>query len=112
MKRLIFLFVVIGLMIAGGGLSAQLASTNGAQNIPGAVIQTDDPEASVFVATEWQAQQFFLLVGFLLFNLIGIGVTIALIMWFLSRQVAVVQQTSTPAAPAAREDTSAIQQTQ
>jgi hypothetical protein len=95
-KRLIFLFVVIAILIAGGGLTAQLASTNGDQRIPGSMVQTDDPEASVFVATEWQAQQFFLLVGFLLFNLIGIGVTIAIIMWFLSRQVAVVGASAPP----------------
>lgn len=110
MKRLIFLFVVIAVLIAGGGLTAQLASTNGQQTIPGSKIQTDDPEASVFVATEWQAQQFFLLVGFLLFNLIGIGVTIAIIMWFLSRQVAVVGAN----APASSGDKSsaAIQKTE
>jgi hypothetical protein len=106
-NRLIFLLVVIAILIAGGALSAQFASNTGEQTIPGSKIQTDDPEASVFVATEWQAQQFFLLVGFLLFNLVGIGITIALIMWFLSRQVASVSGST-----ASGENSKAIQQSE
>jgi hypothetical protein len=35
----------------------------------------------------WKAEQLFILVGFILFNLIGITVTIALVMWYFDRGV-------------------------
>jgi hypothetical protein len=108
-KRLIPLLVVLAILIAAGGLTAQLAATNGTQGIPGAKIQTDNPEASAFLAADWQAQQFFLLIGFLIFNLIGIGVTIAIIMWLLSRQVAIAKASEGNAPPS---DQSAIQATE
>ncbi len=94
MRRFIFFAVLVAILIGGGVISAQLASNDGVQNIPAARIQTSDPEASVFVATEWQAQQFFLLIGFIVINLIGIGVTLAAIFWFLTRQIANVQADS------------------
>jgi hypothetical protein len=92
-KRIAIFAALIILMIAGGAVTVFYTSQGSAAPIPAGVYQTADPEASVFVAADWQAQQFFLLVGFILFNLIGIGVTIALIMWFLSRQIAVVRAT-------------------
>lgn len=96
MKRLIPLLVIIAILIVAGGLTAQFAATNGTQMLPGAKIQTGNPEASAFVATDWQAQQFFLLIGFIMFNLIGIGATIAIIMWLLSRQVTIAKATEAP----------------
>lgn len=96
MRRFIFLMVLLAILIGGGVLTAQLASNTGIQNMPAARIQTNDPEASVFVATDWQAQQFFLMIGFILVNLIGIGVTLALVFWLLSRQVAIARATEAP----------------
>ncbi len=97
MKRLIPLFVIIAILIAAGGLTAMFAATNGTQMMPGAKIQTANPEASAFLAPDWQAQQFVLLVGFIIFNLIGMGVTIAIVVWLLSRQVAIAKASDSPA---------------
>lgn len=109
MKTLVFILILLMVLVGGGLITAQLASTNGLQNMPAARIQTSDPEASVFVATDWQAQQFFVMVGFILINLIGIGVTLAAIFWFLSRQIASVKATG-PAAGG--EQAGAIQKTE
>jgi hypothetical protein len=83
--------VVLAVLAGGGALSAGLSQIESATSVPGAVVQTRDPEASPFMAADWQAHQFFLLTGFIIFNLVGIGATIALIFWFLSRQVASVK---------------------
>lgn len=90
MKRLAIFVVALILLAAGGGLTAVLTQNSRADSIPGAQVQTKNPEASVFMSTDWQAHQFFLLTGFIIFNLVGMGVTIALVIWFLSRQVASV----------------------
>lgn len=97
MKTFVFILILLAVLVGGGLITAQLASIDGIQNMPAARIQTSDPEASVFVATNWQAQQFFLMIGFILINLVGIGVTLAAIFWFLSRQVASVKETGTAA---------------
>jgi len=91
MKRAAFIIGALLLLIIGGGLTAQIAQQGGRDAIPVFVITTDNPDASVFESVPWKAEQLLLLIGFLLFNLIGIGVTIALIMWFLNRQVKSVQ---------------------
>src|SRR5688572_31336445 len=54
--------------------------------------QTADPMGSYFDATPGKAAFFFLVVGFILFNLIGMGATIALAMWFFNREVKVTEQ--------------------
>jgi hypothetical protein len=84
--RILFLVVVLFVLIAGGALTAQYTS-EGAQTLPLAKEQVSDVEGSVLHATPWQAQQFILLIGFLLVNLVGIALTLAVIMWFLNRQV-------------------------
>ncbi len=87
MKRLIIVAVVIMLLIIGGGLTAQIASSGGNFSIPGAIKQTNNPDGSVFELLPWKAEQLFLFVGFILFNLIGIGVTLAVVFWLLHRAV-------------------------
>lgn len=87
MKRLIIFGVVILVIIIGGGLTMQIAGSGSESVIPGVYRYTNSPEASVLDVTSWQAQQMFLFIGFVLFNLIGIGLTLALVMWFLDRQV-------------------------
>ncbi len=88
MRTIIVLAVVILILIAGGALTTLIDSGTGPEVIPGAKVQTADVEASVFDAAPWQAGQFFLLVGFILFNMVGIGATLAVIFWFLNRGVA------------------------
>ena len=87
MRRVAFILGVLLLLIIGGGLTAQIAQQGGRDAIPVFVIQTENPDASVFESAPWKAEQLVLLVGFLLFNLIGMALTIALVMWFLNRQV-------------------------
>lgn len=87
MKRFAFFTVLVILLAGGGMLTAMLASGDSSTVVPGVKIQTENVEASVFEAEGWQLQQLVLLVGFLLFNMIGIGVTIAIIMWFASRGI-------------------------
>jgi hypothetical protein len=77
---------VLFLLAAGGGLTALLITNQGGGLIP-ILQQTAVPDASVAQVAPWQAEQFFLLVAFLLFNLIGIGVTIALVFWLLDRGI-------------------------
>jgi uncharacterized membrane protein SpoIIM required for sporulation len=80
------LVVVILLLLIGGGLTAQLANSDISQILP-IIRQTNVGEASFIDPEPWQAQQFVILVGFILFNMIGMGATIALVMWLLDRQV-------------------------
>jgi hypothetical protein len=87
MRRVAFILGALLLLIIGGGLTAQIAQQGGRGAIPVFVIQTENPDASVFESVPWKAEQLVLLVGFLLFNLVGMGLTIALVMWFVSRQV-------------------------
>jgi predicted membrane protein len=86
-KRLIIVLAVIMLLIITGGLTAQIASQGGSLSIPGLIRQTANPDASAMDMTSWKAEQLFLLVGFVLFNLIGMGVTIMLVFWFFNWQV-------------------------
>ncbi len=87
MKRVAFVIGVVLLLLIGGGLTAQIAQQGGLGAIPVFVIQTDNPDASVFASTPWKAEQLVLMIGFILFNLIGIGVTTAVVVWLLSRGV-------------------------
>ncbi len=107
MKRLIILLAIIVVLIATGGLMAQIASQGGNVSIPGIIRQTANPDASAMDMTPWKAEQLFLAVGFILFNLVGMGVTIMLVVWFFNWQVkksgAEGKRTSTESTPAAAE---------
>ena len=92
MRNFGVLVVVIVLLLLGGGLTAQLANGDLTSFLP-VIRQTNVPEASFVDPAPWQAQQFILLVGFILFNMVGIGATIALIMWLLDRQVRISKAT-------------------
>lgn len=92
MKSLAAVVVIALVLILGGGLTMQLANSNGSEElIPFFLVQSDQPEASTLQAAPWQAEQLVLFVGFVLINLIGIGATIALIMWFLHRNVKIAE---------------------
>ena len=64
--------------------------------------QTSDPSASVFEATPEQANMLVILIGFVLFNVLGAGATLAFLFWFGNREVlnAAKASSNTPAAPA------------
>lgn len=79
---------VLILLIIGGGLSTQLSGgVSDLSDLLPFLQTTSNPEASAMEAEPWQAEQFFLLIVFILFNMVGIGATIAVIMWFLHRGV-------------------------
>jgi len=85
--------ILVGLLIlvaAGGGLTA-IVGDNGIESILPFLRQSSNPAASAMEAESWQSEQLILLAGFILFNMVGIGATIAGIMWFLNRQVAIVR---------------------
>jgi hypothetical protein len=88
MRRLLLIAGLFVILIIGGGLTTQLIAnqTTGAPLLP-FLTQTINPDASRTVLLPWKAEQFFLLVGFLIFNLIGIAATIALLFWFADRGV-------------------------
>jgi hypothetical protein len=113
-RRIAFFAAILVLLIIGGGLTAQIAANDNdpAAVIPGLLIQTDNPDASVFESTPWKSIQLFLLVGFILFNMIGMGATLAIVMWFLHRQLKKVgaEGGRTDVQPAATSET-AVEQT-
>jgi hypothetical protein len=86
LRRALFLIIVVLILIGSGFLTIQLSRSSGGA-LPGMRVQTENPEASVLVATSQKGTLFFLFTGFVLFNLVGIGVTLAVIFWFLNRSV-------------------------
>jgi hypothetical protein len=86
MRRLIVIGGLLLLLVIGGGLTTQLIANQGGSLLP-ILTQTANPDASPTTFLPWKAEQFFLLVGFILFNLIGIGLTIAVIIWFVDRGI-------------------------
>lgn len=91
MKRLALLILILAILGAGGTLTALTGGEWSADSLPGAKVQCADPACSTFMAEPWEAGQLLLLTGFILFNLIGIGATLALLVWFLNKQVASVK---------------------
>lgn len=88
MNRLVIIVGILIVLAGGGMLTTQLVSQGSdLGSLMPYLQQTTDPAASPLQAEPWQAEQFILLVGFILFNMVGIGATIALIMWFLDRGV-------------------------
>ncbi len=83
MRRLTFLIAALFILIAGGGLTMQLIAGGG--NLLPVLQQVSAPDASRTTVLPWKAEQLFLMVGFILFNLIGIGATLAALFWILDR---------------------------
>lgn len=115
MRRLVILLVLIVIMIIGGGLTSQIASSEGSVPIPGLVRQTDDPDASALDMTPWKAEQLFLVILFILFSpfppgLIPLAIGLTLLMWFLDWQVRATRakpgpSTSSETTPTVAEET-------
>lgn len=85
MKRFGFLLFILVVLLAGGGITANLLSSDLT------IEQTTSPDASVFMATPDQATLMLILVGFIIVNVLGAGITIMLIFWLLNRQVVSVR---------------------
>ncbi|NJO85289.1 MAG: hypothetical protein HC828_22780 [Blastochloris sp.] len=85
MKRLGIIIVAAILLIGGGALTSLLSS--GDAPIAPILTQTDNPDASRTTVLPWKAEQFFLMIGFIVFNLVGIGLTIAAIFWLTDRGI-------------------------
>ena len=88
MKRLGILAGIFIVLFGGGAITANLLSSDLA------IRQSTNPSADALTATPDQAAAFIVIVGFIIVNVIGAGLTIALVFWLLNRQVTVVRQES------------------
>jgi len=86
-NRLAIIFVVFVILVIGGGLTAQLTTNRDAADFFPVLRQVGSPDGSTLAVVPWKAEQMLLLIGFVLFNLIGIAATIAIVMWLLHRFV-------------------------
>lgn len=84
MKRLALLSALVLLLLAGGGVTSLLLG-GGLDGF--FIVQTTAPDSSVMAAAPWQTEQLMLMIGFLLVNLLGMGVTIGVVLWLLHRGV-------------------------
>lgn len=90
MRRALLFIVIIVILIGSGFLTVQLAqqaNNTGAPPVPGMRVQTNNPEASALVATTTKGSIFLAFAGFVIFNMVGIGATLAVIFWFLNRSI-------------------------
>lgn len=85
-RGIVILIILLVLLIGGGGLTSQLLS-----EAP-IIVQSSDPNASVFEATPEQANQFIFWAGFVLFNLLAAALTFMVIMWRGNVEVKKAQQ--------------------
>ena len=88
MKRLSVLALVFIILLAGGAVTSNLLSSDLT------IRQTTDPSGDALTATPDQAVAFILVVGFVIVNVIGAGLTLAIIFWLLNRQVVLVSRES------------------
>lgn len=81
MKALGTLAVLVVILLVGGAISSGLVPS-----LP-LITQSVDPNASVAHATPEQANQLFFWIIFVVVNVLGAGITIAVLIWFGSRAV-------------------------
>lgn len=86
MRRLSILAILFIILLAGGAITSNLLSSDLA------IQQTTNPYGDALTATPDQAAAFILIVGFIMMNVIGAGLTLALVFWLLNHQVTAVQQ--------------------
>ncbi|MBI1259451.1 MAG: hypothetical protein GC204_18440 [Chloroflexi bacterium] len=85
MRRFTFFVVLIFVLLAGGGLTSLLISSGG--NVLPFLNQVNAPDADPTTMLAWKANQFFLFIAFVLFNLIGIAATIGILIWLIDWQL-------------------------
>lgn len=88
MKALGTVALVLVILLAGGAITSNLLSSDLA------IQQTTDPSGDFLTATPDQAVAFILITGFILFNVLGAGLTLMIVFWLLNRQVTAVRQDS------------------
>jgi len=66
-RRLIILAVLVVVLIAGGGLTSQLASGGSGFELP-VLKQTNNPDGAPEAMTSWKAEQLVLVILFILFS--------------------------------------------
>lgn len=98
MKRLLVVFVILAILGAGSGLTAALVSSGGTPDFLPFLKQVSSPEGSVLIVTPSQAQALVILIGFILFNVIGIAVTLSVVFWLLHRGIKSVEGETAPVA--------------
>jgi|SRR5690606_32248980 lipoprotein signal peptidase len=81
MRRFVFLIGLLVVLLIGGGLTSMLISSGG-EVLP-ILQQVGAADASPTEMLPWKANQFFILIAFVLFNLVGIAVTIGIILLLL-----------------------------
>ena len=89
MKALGTVALVFIILLAGGAITSNLLSSDLA------IQQTTDPSGDFLTATPDQAMAFILVTGFILFNVLGAGLTLMLVFWLLNRQVTAARQETT-----------------
>ena len=85
MRRFTFFVVLILVLLAGGGLTSLLISSGG-QVLP-FLVQVNAPDADPTTMLAWKANQFFIFIAFVLFNLIGIAATLGILVWLIDWQL-------------------------
>ena len=88
MKALGAVALVLVILLGGGAITSNLLSSDLA------IQQTTDPSGDFLTATPDQAVAFVLVTGFIIFNVIGAGLTLMIVFWLLNRQVTAVRQES------------------
>ncbi len=88
MKTLGFVAFIFIILLAGGAITSNLLSSDLA------IQQTTDPSGNALTATPDQAVAFILVTGFIIFNVLGAGLTLMLVFWLLNRQVTVARRES------------------
>lgn len=86
MKKIAILGILLIVVLAGGALTSYMLANNSTLPIP-VLTTTVQPDASTAIMLGWKAEQLFILIAFLMFNLVGIAVTIAIVVWLLDRGV-------------------------
>ena len=89
MKALGAVVFILIILLGGGAITSNLLNSDLA------IQQTTNPSGDALTATPDQAAAFILVTGFIVFNVLGAGLTLALVFWLLNRQVTAVRHEST-----------------
>ncbi len=88
MKALGAVAIILAVLLAGGAITSNLLSSDLA------IQQTTDPSGDFLTATPDQAVAFLLVTGFIIFNVLGAGLTLMIVFWLLNRGVSSVRAES------------------
>ena len=88
MKALGAVAVILIILLGGGAITSNLLSSDLA------IQQTTDPSGDFLTATPDQAVAFLLVTGFIIFNVLGAGLTLMIVFWLLNLAVARVRQSN------------------